>query len=123
MCTFASKAKLYTEWNLFYPHRGHNLADSHAGHTKRAVRRQEKNYHLTKSVDDVIPALNSLSNTTVINLNPEVILANDEKTAASFTNKGFIKKYFHYVHKPGNTLLCKHFKNQGNYGTEKIRQK
>jgi hypothetical protein len=108
-----TKGAISWDWNCFLPYRGHNLCDGHAGCAKRKVREQEKNYQLTESMDDICQALSSLSNTTVIELEGEVILQNDEPVVAVKGQPGFIKNYFHFEYPAENSIFCQHLKHQG----------
>jgi len=38
MPKFAKKIDKFIEWNNFYPNRGHNIADGHAGHENQLRR-------------------------------------------------------------------------------------
>jgi hypothetical protein len=103
------------EWNCFLPHRGHNPCDAHAGHAKKKVREQEKNYHLSHDIQDIVTALGQLSNTEVILLDGKTILNNDEPRVVAKGTKGFIREMFHFEYPALNELKCQHVKNKGTY--------
>lgn len=98
------------EWNNFYPNRGHNIADSHAGHAKRQVRKQEHVGELTKSVDQVESGISKLSNTTIIRLEATKINENDIQDRKP-KGEPWVKKFFHFKYQLDGSIMCKALKH------------
>jgi len=111
----------YVEWNNFLPHRGHNGADSHAGCGKVQVRNQEREFSLTRTIDNVESGISNLSSTTIIWLSAEEIHKNDDPTAKA-AGVGWIKKFFHFTYLDNGIIECKELKNKGVYRRWKIIQ-
>lgn len=113
------------EWNMYFPNLGHNVCDAHAGHMKRyshalvssktinffrAVRDAEANYIHMFDINNIIPCMGKLKNTTSYEITYDEIADNDEDDAGP-NGKPFIKKYFHFAYDGPGVVKCKFMKD------------
>lgn len=65
-----------------------------------------------KSVDDIIPCMKNIKNTTAYKLTADEIKACEEDLVQP-VGPGFIKKYHHFSYEKSGELLCRYIRGEG----------
>jgi hypothetical protein len=87
----------------------------------RQVTESVGNFKHISSIQDVIPCIQNLSNTQVVQLSYEQIQACDEPPVTC-CRAPFIKKYHHFTYPRHGVVKCLYIKGQGSYNEELMKQ-
>lgn len=85
------------------------------------MRKAEADFKHMVSVDDIIPCMKKIKNTTSIELKSQEIRDSDEDVVKA-VGKGFIKKYHHFKYERPGELKCQYVRGEGGHQVHNMKQ-
>lgn len=85
------------------------------------MRKAEGDFQHMKNVDDIIPCMQKIKNTTAIKLTSQEIQDCDEDVVKP-EGPGFIKKYHHFAYENPGQLKCQYIRGVGDYQIHRTKQ-